>query len=262
MPYISLVINCDTRTENNTFGGENLTGVVNQDFLTDSILQKQKFLEGYNFETIVFIDKHNEIPETTLKYLDKIADIVCIRKHTDELRFNDWNYYRALSLCTGKIIIPADQDSNMYRGDKSYVDELISHLDNYKFVSYPSHWTPAPVHDETFKSQWWCSTRFFMCYRESLKLDLLYNCIENPGWLHDKYGESARRCDWTEHFLTKINDYSVYYPPVELHKGAIFSWATYDKYTIQRLNEMPYEYVKQWILHRGGIQYPVDVKCE
>lgn len=258
---ISLVINCDNRNERSSEEGL-FNGTVALDYLTDGIRQKQLFLEGFDFETIVYIDKHQYIPEDTIKYLQSIADIVCVRKHTEEERFNDWNYYRALSLATGNIIIHVDQDTNLYRNDKSYVDELIGYLDDFKFVCYASHWTPAPVHDDSFKNQWWASTRMFMCYRESLKLNLLYNAIQDPDWIHDKYGKSERRCDWTEHFLAKLNDYSVFYPPVELHKGAIFSWKTYEKYTIKRLNEMPYEYVKQWILHRGGIQYPCDVKCE
>lgn len=258
---ISLVINCDNRNERSSEDGL-FSGTVNLDYLTDGILQKQKFVEGYDFETIVYIDKHQEIPEYVVRYLHNIADIVCIRKHTDESSFNCWNYYRALSLCTGDLVLHCDQDSNLYRNDKSYVDELIAYLNDFKIVSYPSHWTPAPCHDDSFGNLWWASTRMFICKRETLKFEELAKCIENPDWMYEKYGDSPRRNNWVEHYLAKINNHSVFYPPVELHKGAIFSWKTYDKYTIQRLNEMPYEYVKQWILHRGGIQYPVDVKCE
>jgi hypothetical protein len=87
-------------------------------------------------------------------------------------------------------------------------------------------------------------------------------CINNPEWMYEKYGDSPRRCNMMEHFITKINGNSVIYPPVELHKGAIFSWSKYKQGTLKMLNELDYEVVKQWILHRGGIQYPVDVKCD
>ena len=37
MPYLSLVINVDTRHQRDEFGGENLLGVCNEDFLTFGI---------------------------------------------------------------------------------------------------------------------------------------------------------------------------------------------------------------------------------
>lgn len=261
MPLISLVINCDTRNEKSSENGL-FSGTVNLDYLTDGIYQKKKFLEGFDFETIVYVDKHQEIPEDTLRYLNSIADIVCIRKHTDEPSFNCWNYWRALSLATGNIIIHADQDTNMYRENEGYVAELLSYLDTYRMVSYPSHWTPYPTHDDSFGGKFWTSTRFFICKKETLKLNEIAKCIKNPDWMYEKYGDSPRRVNWFEHYLAKVNDNDVFYPPMNLHKGAIFSWKTYNKYTIQRLNEMPYEYVKQWILHRGGIVYPCDCLCD
>jgi len=58
-----------------------------------------------------------------------------------------------------------------------------------------------------------------------------------------------------------INEDSVFYPPIELHKGAIFSWSKYKTGTLAMLNQLNYEEVKQWILHRDGIKYPVDIDC-
>lgn len=261
MKKISLVINADTRNENSN-ADTMFNGTVNLDFITDGVIQKKKFFEGFELETILYIDIHNPLEQKTIDYLSKIVDVLVLRKHTDEPSFNCWNYHRALSLAKGDIIIHCDQDTNLYREDKSYVDELISCLEKHKCVSYPSHWTPNPCHDESFNNQWWWSTRFFICKKEDLKLDEVAKSITNPNWMYEKYGDSVRRVNWFEHYISKVNGNEVFYPPVELHKGAIFSWKTYDKYTIQRLNEMPYEYIKQWILHRGGIQYPVDVKCE
>lgn len=259
---LSIVINCDTRAQNNTFGGNNLTGVVNEDFLVDGVLNKHKFFSGFDKEIIVYVDRHNDIPDDVLSKLHDISDTLVVRKHTDEISFNDYNYHRALSLATGDIVFHLDQDTACFTNSQEYVQELIAHLDNHKFVSYPSHWTPKPVHDESFGNRTWASTRFFLCKRETLKLDELKNCIDDPEWGYQKYGDSPRRCNWTEHYLTLINNDSCFYPPVELHKGAIFSWSSYKSGTLNMLNNASYEQVKQWIIHRGSIQYPCDVKAE
>jgi hypothetical protein len=259
---VSLVINCDTRAQNDSFGGVNLTGVVNRDFLIDGVINKMKFFAGFELETIVHIDKHHGISDDDLSKLHDFCDTLLIRKHTEEYAFNDWNFHRALSLASGDIICHVDQDTVCFASSQEYVEDLLKHLDNYKLVSYPSHWTPNPTVDDSFGGMWWASTRFFICKRESLKLGELAKCIEDPEWMYEKYGDSPRRCNWTEHYLAKINSNNVFYPPVELHRGAIFSWSSYKTGTLQMLNSAPYEAVKQWLLHRGGIQYPCDVKCD
>ncbi|HRP30469.1 MAG TPA: hypothetical protein PKV73_01190 [Agriterribacter sp.] len=255
---ISLVINADSRPEKNT-ADSIFNGAVNLDFLTDGVFNKITFLKGFDFETILFVDVHNQIPERELNYIREICDCVVLRKHTSENNFNDYNYVSALSLARGEIIMHVDQDTACFTSGKEYVDELIAHLDNYKFVSYPSHWSPDAVADPSFGGFKWASTRFFFCRKESLKLDEIRKCIEEPNYGYEKYGDRPRRCNWTEHFLTLVNDNSCYYPPIELNKGAIFSWASYEKYTLRRLNELPYNEVVGYINERGGIQYPVDV---
>ena len=258
---LSLVINADTRQTNNEQGAM-FNGVVNAEFLTDGLINKIKFFDGFDLEVIMHIDKHLDIDADTLNFLQSKCDILLIKKHTDENSFNDWNYHRALSLASGDLVCHFDQDTNAFTSSKNYVDELISYLDAYKFVSYPSHRTPRAIFDETFGQRTWASTRFFICKRESLKLDELAECIKEPNYGYNKYGDSPRRCNWTEHFLSLINNDSVFYPPVELHKGAIFTWSKYKEGTLASLNQTDYEYVKQWILHMGGVQYPVDIRCE
>lgn len=260
MPLISIVINCDTRSSNSE-AEHMFSGCVNEDFLIDGVINKIKFFDGLDKEVIVYIDEHNAVPQNVLNVLLSICNIVVVRKHTSEESFNDWNYLRALSLASGDIICHVDQDTACFSDVGNYVDELICHLDKHKLVSYPSHWTPAPVHDDTFQNKWWASTRFFLCERETLKLDELARCIEDPIWMYEKYGDSPRKCNWLEHYLAKINGNDVFYPPVELHKGAIFAWKSYKTGTLRMLNDCPYEGIKQWIIHRGGIQYPVDVSC-
>lgn len=265
MPYLSVCINADTRDgflEESTTMGSMFSGCRSEDFLIDGVLNKIKFFEGFDKEIILHIDKHNPIPEHVMAKLQEIVDVLLIRNHTEEHSFNDWNYLRCLGLAKGTLVCHVDQDTACFTSGKEYVKELIKNIDDYAFVSYPSHWTPRAVHDESFGRRTWASTRFFICQRESLKLDEIANCINEPEWGYEKYGDSPRRCNWTEHFLTLVNSNSCFYPPIELHKGAIFNWSAYKKGTLNLLNNIPYEEVKQWILHRGGIQYPVDVKCD
>lgn len=258
---LSLIINADTRPQNDEIGGM-FNGTTSADYLVHGVWNKLKFFSGFKIECILYIDEHIKLSKEDIDIIKPLCSTLVIRQHTDENNFNEWNYYRAFSMASGDIVCHCDQDTSLFTSGKEYVDELISHLDNYKFVSYPSHWSPNPVHDESFGGVWWASTRFFMCEIESLKLDELAMCINEPNWMYKKYGDSPRRCNWTEHFLNKINGNSCLYPPVELHKGAIFSWSHYKSGTLPMLNELDYESVKQWILHRGGVNYPVDVKCE
>jgi len=256
---ISLIISCDTRNENLSFGGENLKGVVSLDFLDSGIFNKIKFLDGFEKEVIVCIDEHNPIPEETLKYIRSVSDCVLISKHTSEPKFNDNNYVRALSLASGNIVIKIDQDTACFTNSKEYVQELIDLLETYTYISYPSIFSPNPDVNDNY-DYWWCSTRFMMYKRESLDLTELRKCLDDMDYLYNKYPASIRN-PWTEHIIglmAKYNGKGVYYPPIQQDKGLIFSWARYDNYILRRLNEYTYEQVKEWVAARG-IVYPNDI---
>lgn len=242
---ISIVINCDTRPQRDVQSGL-FSGVVNDDFLIDGVYNKIQFFNEFDFETIVFIDEHTIIEEKTLQHLRSIANCVVIRKHTNEPNFNDYNYLSALFIARGDIIAHFDQDTAAFTSSKEPIEDMISLLDQYKFVSYPSYWSPVAVHDESFMGKMWASTRFFMCKRETLKFDTLINCIKNPDWAYETFGDSNRRCNWLEHYLTLANDNSVYYPPIQTERMTIFTWETYEKYTLQRLNGMTYDEIFKW----------------
>jgi len=260
MPYLSIVINCDTRFENNTFGGENLKGCVSEDFLTDGIWNKVKFFDGFpDKEIIVYIDQHQPLKEETLRYIRTLADVVVLRKHTDEPNFNCWNYLRSLQMASGDIVCKIDMDTACFTSSPQPIQDMIDLLEHHSFVSYPSWWSPKPVIDESFGTRTWASTRYFMCKKEALKFDELKNCIIEPNWGYEKYGDSPRRTNWLEHYLTLTNNDSCFYPPMDIDRYAIFSWATYDTYILKRLNEMPYEQVKEFIISKGGVQYPCDI---
>jgi len=245
MPKISVIINCDTRSQKDEQTGL-FGGVVNLDFLSDGIFNKKKFFDGFDIEVIVFIDEHNPVDEKTLSYLRTICDTVVVRKHTHENGFNDYNYLSALSLARGNYIAHFDQDTAAFTFSPEPVQELINLLEQYKFVSYPSYWSPNAVHDPSFGGRMWASTRFFMCKRETLKFDVLRNCIDEPEWAYKTFGDVPRRCNWLEHFLTLTNDNSVYYPPIQTEKLSIFTWEKYETYTLKRMNELPYEEIYKW----------------
>jgi len=123
---------------------------------------------------------------------------------------------------------------------------LVDLLETYKFVSYPSIWSPVAVDDPTFNGRMWASTRFFMCKRETIRFDILRNCIEEPEWAYKTFGDVARRCNWLEHFLTLTNNNSVYYPPIQTDKLTIFTWENYETYTLRRLNGYTYDEIYNW----------------
>jgi hypothetical protein len=259
---LSIVINCDSRPGINdqySVADQMFDGCRSGDFLTEGVWNKIKFFEGFNIELILYIDEHLEIPVESMQYLKPLCTTLVIRKHTDENSFNDWNYLRALSLASGDVIIHLDQDTAAFTSGQDYVKKLISHLDNYKLVSYPSYWSPHPVNDESFGGIFWASTRFFMCKREDLKLDEIAKYIVEPELMYEKYGDSPRRCNWFEHFLAKVNGNDVYYPPIELSEGTVFSWKTYKAGILKELNDKTYTEVQEFINQKGGIIYPNDI---
>lgn len=255
---ISLVINCDNRNQNDSFTGVNLGGCVNDDFLTEGIKNKIAFLDGFDKEVIIHLDKHQELPISTLVFLEDHSDTLLIRNHTHETNFNCYNYLRALQLASNDIVFHIDQDTSCFTPSKDSILKMIDWLNEYSFVSYPSYWSPRAVHDESFGNRTWASTRFFLCKKEALKFDELYNCVKEPEWGYAKYGDSPRRCNWTEHYLSLINNDSVFYPPMNLDYVSIFSWGSYKKGILKQLNNMSYEEIKNW-LHEHPIVYPNDV---
>lgn len=254
MPQISLLINADTRKENFS-ASEMSKGVVSRDFLIDGIKQKQAFLKGFDFETILFIDKHENISEDDLKELYSICDTVTIRKHTHEPNFNDWTYISTLALARGEYIMHFDQDCNAFTSGKGAVEELFNLLDAWKYVSYPSMFAPNAVNDPSFDYRW-ASTRFFICKRETLNFTEMIQCQNSYEYVSKKYNPS-RMCHWLEHILGLISDSSVYYPPIDYDKLAIFSWASYEPWLLRRLNLYSYEEIKKWLSVRQ-LNFPND----
>ncbi len=257
---ISIVINADTRPQRDTFGGNNLMGVCNSDFLIDGVLNKQKFFEGFETETVLFIDEHLPLDFETLNKLTEIIDTLVIRKHTEWNLYNDDYYIQALELARGEYIFHFDQDTAAFTSSKEPINNLIQLLEAYDYVSYPSHWTPKAVHDESFDYDW-ASTRFFCCKRETLDFTELRKWLGNYEYAYEKY-PASRKCHWFEHALGLIAKYKgkgVYYPPIEYERYMIFCWGRYTNGLLNELNNSGYNSVIGFVLSRGGIQYVNDV---
>lgn len=255
---LSIVINLDTRSQND-LAEHMFAGCVNTDFLVDGVVNKIQAFDGFDKEVIVYIDEHNAVEVDIFRQLSAMCDTLCIRKHTSEINFNDWNYLRALQLATGDIVIHFDGDASMFSKSKEATGRFLDLLNSHDFVSYPSYWSPTAVHDETFDHVW-CSTRFFMCKRSSFDFEEIIKCANDYQYWCERYPVN-RKCFWLEHWIGSIAKYreqSVYYPPLDLDNIAIFSWGSYKSGTLKQLNEMDYEQVKQWI-YNHPIHYPVDI---
>lgn len=262
---ISIVINSDTRTgfEYDISNAEStFNGCVSVDFILYNIENKRKFFEGFDVEIIMFIDEHIKIPAYVLEQINGIPDVLVIRKHTNETNFNDWNYIKALQLATGDYIAHFDQDTAAFTSTPKVIEGMINLLEQVDYVSYPSYWSPYPVHDDSFDHVW-ASTRMFMCKRETLDFPEIIKCQNDYDYWCSTYPVN-RKCHWLEHILGSISKYKgkgVFYPPMELDLYTIFSWGSYRKGTLQKLNNMSYEDVIKHIKAWGGISYPCDTNA-
>lgn len=266
---VSVVVNLDSRpgvgdsvTE---FKGHN-EGARSWDFLTDGLENKRRFFAGIRHELIAYIDERERVPDEILNRVRELADCVVIRKHFDDYRdstpfnlANDIRYWQALALATGETVVHFDADTAAFARDEQSVRGWLAHLGTHKFVSYPSQWSPRPVDDASFGSNTWASTRAFACRRSTLRFDDIERGLREPEWMWAMHGEPARRLNWMEHVLARLNEDSVLYPPRDDANLLMFCWGRYHACTLKRLNSQSYDEVRAYVESCGGIQYPNDV---
>lgn len=262
---ISIVINCDTRPENNT-NQEMFNGVVSRDFLTDGIKNKIKFFEGFDKEIILLIDEHEALEPELLDEVRHLVDVLVIRKHNKKFGdmeifagFNDLNYLNALFMARGEYIFHFDGDCAAFTKSKDSIDNIINLLETYDYVSYPSNWSPNPVNDPSFENNYWVSTRFFACKRQTLDFSEILKCQLDYDYWRTTYPRT-RLCHWTEHILQSLAKKGVYYPPFDEENWILWVWETYEKWTLRRLNLIPYEDVINFVRSKGGIIYPNNLR--
>jgi len=260
-PTIALVINLDTRPQKNQETGL-FSGTSNLGYITDCISTKQQYSNGFDVETIAFIDQHLPIPEQELNYLNMVCDALVVRKHQNFPGFNDRNYIEALSMARGKYVCHADQDTAMFTSGPEQIQKQLDWLEQYDYVSYPSGCSPNPVIDGSF-DHWWSSTRYFLCKRDTLDFTELRKMMEDYEYCFSQY-PANRRCHFLEHWLGLLAKYKgngVFYPPFDFDGYCVFSWGRYEDYIWRRLNEYSYNEVLNWLTHHPLTPPNNDVFC-
>lgn len=264
MPLISCVINVDTRPENSK-NKEMFNGVVDREFLWEGIWNKKQLFKNFDAEFIVFVDEHEPLTDDELVDLRNISNVLIVRRHDKSFEdkkeffaFNDLNYLTALFSARGKYIFHFDGDVAAFAPNDSAITALLNGLDSYDYISYPSNWSPNPVHDESFGGKYWVSTRFFCCKRSTIDFSEVLKCQLDYDYWKATY-PVPRLCHWTEHLLSSISHHKgngVYYPPMEYDAFILFTWENYQKGVYGQLQNMSYEEIKNFVLSKGGIQYP------
>jgi hypothetical protein len=242
-------------------------GVRCPEIMVQTVLNKRQFFKDHDAEFLVYVDEHEPIDPNVLDDLRSLSDSLTIRKHTKRYRqwdefnkFNDINYNVALSQARGDLVVHFDGDTSCFAKDKAAVDRWLGFLDTYKFVSYPSHWSPGPTVDESFEDKWWVSTRAFACHRDTLDFTEIEKCLMDGDYMWGKYGKPNRACHWFEHILALINGHSTIYPPMT-DDLLMFCWSRYAGGVLTKLNQMPFDDVKAYVRMAGGIVYPNDVQA-
>ena len=267
---ISIVINLDTRPgifEEVSTAEVMMKGTRSIDFLTDGVRNKKGFFYGFEIETILFVDCHESIPPTTMQEMLNIADTVVISKHREYFntsnyypKWNDLNYWNAVSLAKGKYICHMDADVAAFCRNGTFIQEWLDWLDSgkYDYISYPSHWSPVAVDDPDFLDYMWVSTRFFLTRRDTIQFDEILKCMSDSEYLYTKH-PVKRRCPWFEHILGLLSTREkVFYPKIEPDRYLIFAWNAYKRGRLAELNNMNYSDVRDFVMNRG-INYPNDV---
>lgn len=268
---ISCCINVDSRpgvdADSTRFTGHN-EGCRNFDFLTHGIINKRQFLNGFDYELIIYLDETIPVPDDTIRRMRELCDCLVIRKHFTSYRgldqcgyANDIRYLQCLSQATGNLIIHFDADTMAFARDKGTVERLLALAEDHRFVSYPSPWSPRAVDDSSFGRHTWASTRFFVCRREWLKFDALELALREPESAYREYGDPPRRCPWLEHFLALLNGESVLYPHRDDQNLLIWCWRSYRSGVLEKLNARSFDEVLAYVTSAGGIGYPNDLDC-
>lgn len=263
MPVISVIINADSRkgylSEDKTFigmyasGGQE--GCRSIDFLIDGVRNKMDFFREHDRQCILYVDKHEEIPDEIFKEMQDLVDSygnnskLIIRSHNRaKHRWYDYIYIEALKEADGDYVVHFDTDTAAFRTDDSAIVEKYLHwLDNgYKYVCYPTEKQP--------NNDYWASTRFFICKKETLNIEEIENCIHNE-YLAKNYGRISYD-PWPcvlEHTIgLMVKEGEVLYPPRNDKEYIIFCWSTYFRGTLKKLMNMPVEQaIREIVIERG-----------
>jgi hypothetical protein len=270
------VINGDTRPglfsdNDDSTQGPAGRGTRSIDYLREGIDNKLNFFRGYEIESHLYVDVHEEVPKNLLWEMNQRVDNLTLHKHVTHFeekkyftKHIDLNILHAISAARGEFIVHFDWDMAAFRKDDSEViDRWINWLNSGKFdyISYPSRATPRAANDPDFAYDW-ASSRFFICKRRILDFSEIMKCLEDANYLFDRYApkNTVRKCGWLEHVQGMMaGPGRVFYPPIQTSDHMIFSWSHYINGLFGGLNGKEYEDVEKYVLRCGKIKYPCDV---
>lgn len=263
MASISLVINCDTRKGQDTevtrigdYGSGSLQGCRSWDFLTDGIRNKMNFFRGYDLQTIVYVDEHEKLKPEIVEEIHAIGNIKLVVDYKTRFcgsKFNDWLYVNALKHAECGWVCHADQDVAAFRRDDCrIVDDYTAWLGkDYKYICQPSVLTKEQ-HQMSH-----ASTRWLFCNRETLDFTEMERCLTDSRYCQRRFPGKHIPC--LEFLLSAISGPdSVLYPPAnDWRDYMVFSWVSYFRENLAKLNQMSYEQVRKQVLE-WGLHGPSD----
>uniref|UniRef100_A0A6H1Z9G2 Glycosyltransferase n=1 Tax=viral metagenome TaxID=1070528 RepID=A0A6H1Z9G2_9ZZZZ len=285
---IGVVINVDTRPgyldEHAYCGGLTGGGGRSIDFMTDNVVNKIKFFNGYDIELTLYVDLHEML---TPFLRDKLYEMqqqgliqnLIFAKNSHYFmgkvlrQWHDSLYLNALILSRGKYVAHFDGDTSAFRKEDCHViKEWIEMIESgkYKMISYPTIYSPnegnIPGINALPPSQGgfdylWASTRFFFCRRDFIDYNAIIELFNDNTWIKRHNGRPHRYPNVTEQILGFLaGPGQVCYPPKKLLDYMMFSWHDYYLGTIGKLNELPYPEVHDYIMKEcGGINGACDV---
>jgi len=258
MPTLSITINADSRrgyltNEKSSIGDYapgGQEGCRSIDFFLEGVKNKMNFFKEYNCQCLLYLDEHEPIPDGLFMQIVELvksygnnSQVICKSHNRTRHRWYDYIYIEALKLAEGDYVVHFDCDTAAFKSYGSdIVEKYIKWLDEgYKYICYPIR------NDET--QMWWASTRFFICKRETLRLEDAEDCLNND-YLYKTYGRmryDPYPCCWEHTAALREPEGAVLYPPRTDKEYIIFCWVTYFKGTLKKLNDCNYEKIQEFI---------------
>jgi hypothetical protein len=292
MSDIGIVINVDTRPgfqEDYVYCGmPTATGVGGAcgarsiDFITHNVYNKIQFFRGHDIEVTLYVDLHENLPNELARELNQMlcrGEIhnLIYAKHTKQFKgkylrqWQDSLYLNACMMSRSKYLVHFDADTSCYRKDDcAIIDKWIELLEQYKYISYPTYFSPnegdvpgtnaLPAPEGGF-DYLWASTRFFMCKRETLDYNRIVELFDDHVWKEAHGKRPMRYPNVFEQIIGFLaGPGQVCYSPKDIENFMVFCWHHYNVGTIPRLNKLPYNEVLNYIVNeRGGIQGACDI---
>lgn len=285
MSKIGIVINVDTRkgyTDEKAFCGmAGGGGCRSVDFITHNVINKIKFFRNYDCEVTLYLHRREALSSELISTINSMIDAgmihnFVINSHTQYFmgrpirQWHDTMYLNALMLSRAEYIAHFDADTAAYKREGcNIIERMIDWVwsGQYRIISYPSFYSPNEGPDQLKLGDpeyLWASTRFFFCRRDWLDYNEISKCFNDVYWVKRHEGKPHRYPNVMEQILGFLaGPGKVLYPPKDLESFMIFCWHTYQRGIIEKLNDMSYDEVYDFVMNKcGGIGGACDVNYQ